>query len=225
MPRPMPTTPFLLAILVAGTAACFSARADATAELPDAPGAMHLATASSRDSVIFAGGCFWGVEAVFERVSGVIAVTSGYAGGDTREPTYGQVSTGTTGHAESVKVIFDPAKVSYSQLLKVFFQVAHDPTQLNRQGPDHGTQYRSAIYTSSEAQLSATNAYVAQLEKMKVFNGPIVTEVGGWQTFHEAEAYHQGYYDQHPNQMYIVINDKPKVEALAREFPDLYRTK
>lgn len=225
MPRPTPTTPILLAILATGAVGCFSARADSATDLPDARAAVPLTAMMGRDSVLFAGGCFWGVEAVFERVNGVLDVVSGYAGGDTPRPSYGMVSSGQTGHAEVVKVVFDPSKVSYTQLLKVFFQVAHDPTQLNRQGPDRGTQYRSAIYTASDAQLTATRAYVGQLTSAKVFGDPIVTEITGWQRFHVAEDYHQGYYDQHPNQIYIVVNDKPKVAALEREFPELYRAR
>jgi len=181
-----------------------------------------LAPVAGRDSVIFAGGCFWGVEAVFERVKGVIDVASGYAGGRTRNPSYGMVSTGTTGYAESVKITYDPAVVSYTQLLQVFFGVAHDPTQKNRQGPDVGTQYRSAIFYASAEQQRLTDAYIAQLTGAHVFDKPIVTEVAPWGSWHQAEAYHQGYYDAHPNSPYIIFNDKPKVAALEQEFPALY---
>lgn len=218
--------PLLLALsLLPAAVACQRANADVLPQIPVATAPIPLAHLTGRDSVVFAGGCFWGVEAVFERVNGVVDVISGYAGGELARPSYEQVSAGATGHAESVKIVFDPATVSYSQLLRVFFSVAHDPTQLNFQGPDHGPQYRSAIFTASAEQRSATDAYVRELTAAHVFRQPIVTQVAGWQPFHEAEAYHQGYYDAHPDALYIVFNDKPKVAALQREFPDLYRSK
>ncbi len=177
----------------------------------------------NEQTVVFAGGCFWGVEAVFEHVKGVKSAVSGYAGGSTRSPTYGEVSTGSTGHAESVQVVFDPGQVSLEQLLEVFFMVAHDPTQRNRQGPDVGTQYRSAVFVSGPAQQQAVQAYVASLTLRKVFQQPIVTEIAPLAVFYPAEAYHQGYLGRHPDQPYIVINDAPKLEHLRRAYPVLYR--
>jgi peptide-methionine (S)-S-oxide reductase len=174
---------------------------------------------------VFAGGCFWGVEAVFEGVKGVSSAVSGYAGGAMRGPSYEQVSTGRTGHAESVEVTYDPSKVTYGQLLKVFFSVAHDPTQLNRQGPDVGTQYRSAIFYANPEQQKIAEAYVAQLRDAKAFNKPIVTEVAALKAFYPAEGYHQNYLVQNPNQPYIVFNDLPKLAALQKEFPQLYNGK
>ena len=191
--------------------------------------ALPLLLASTRtgggteQTIVFAGGCFWGVEAVFEHVKGVSSAVSGYAGGTTRSPTYEEVTTGRTGHAESVKVVFDPSQVSLEQLLQVFFMVAHDPTQLNRQGPDVGTQYRSAVFYSGATQEKAVQAFVAALTQKKVYPRPIVTEVAPLGVFYQAEAYHQGYLALHPYQPYIVINDMPKLESLRRTFPGLYR--
>ena len=172
---------------------------------------------------VFAGGCFWGVEAVFERVKGVLRATSGYAGGSATSPSYEQVSTGNTGHAESVQVVFDPTQISYGKLMQIFFSVAHDPTQLNRQGPDHGTQYRSAIFYTSDEQKREAEAYVAQLTKAKTCSGPIVTEIAPLRAFYPAEDYHQDFYEKNPMYPYILINDRPKVLALKRQFPELYR--
>lgn len=177
------------------------------------------------DTAVFAGGCFWGVQAVFARVKGVLNSTSGYAGGKVASPSYEQVSTGATGHAESVQVIYDPAKVSYEQLLEIFFAVAHDPTELNRQGPDQGTQYRSAIFFRGAAQQVAAQAYIAKLTQAKTFSRPIVTQVAALAAFYPAEAYHQNYFDLHPDQPYIVYNDKPKVAALKKQFAGLYNGK
>jgi peptide-methionine (S)-S-oxide reductase len=177
----------------------------------------------TEETVVFAGGCFWGVEAVFEHVRGVRSAVSGYAGGTTRSPTYAEVSTGRTGHAEVVQVVFDPRQVSLEQLLEVFFMVAHDPTQLNRQGPDVGTQYRSAVFYAGEAQQRAIRAYLAGLAQRKVFPQPVVTEILPLDAFYPAEAYHQGYLERHPYQPYIVINDAPKLEHLRRAYPALYR--
>lgn len=172
---------------------------------------------------VFAGGCFWGVEAVFEHVKGVIDVKSGYSGGDRSTAEYETVSEGTTGHAESVRVVFDPAKVSYVQLLSVFFSVAHDPTELNRQGPDVGTQYRSAIFYANDEQKQLALQYIDTINKSKVFDKPVVTQVVPLVKFYEAEEYHQDYLRLHPNEPYIVINDKPKIAALKEKFPDLYK--
>ncbi|MEP7273139.1 MAG: peptide-methionine (S)-S-oxide reductase MsrA [Acidobacteriota bacterium] len=204
--------------------ACNSAIASPIA-IPDPALDSPLASAKGEQTVILAGGCFWGVEAVFEHVKGVTDVRSGYAGGSTATATYDKVSSGDTGHAESVRIVYDPSKISYGRLLKVFFAVAHDPTTLNRQGPDRGTQYRSAIFYSNEEQKRIATAYVAQLNQAKVFGGPIVTQIAALQAFHDAEGYHQDYLVNHPNEPYIVINDRPKVENLRKQFPDLYKAK
>jgi peptide-methionine (S)-S-oxide reductase len=172
---------------------------------------------------VFAGGCFWGVEAVFEHVKGVKDAVSGYAGGKSGSAQYDTVSTGDTGHAESVKVTYDPAKVSYGQLLKVYFSVAHDPTQLNRQSPDVGPQYRSEIFTTNAEQAKIAKAYIAQLTAAKVFAAPIVTKVEPLPGFYPAEAYHQDYLRLHPNEPYIVFNDAPKLVHLKQMFPALYK--
>jgi peptide-methionine (S)-S-oxide reductase len=185
--------------------------------------ARPAAQAGAERTAVFAGGCFWGVEGVFEHLKGVKSVTSGYAGGSVPSPSYAQVSSGTTGHAESVQVVYDPSQISYRQLLEVFFTVAHDPTQLNRQGPDVGTQYRSAIFYADGEQRDAAQAYVAELKKAKAFPGPIVTEITRLTAFHPAEAYHQDYMARHPTQPYIVYNDAPKLEHLRQRFPALYR--
>lgn len=181
-----------------------------------------LATSKGERTAVFAGGCFWGVQAVFQHVKGVKFALSGYAGGATASPSYEQVSSGTTGHAEAVRVVYDPSQVTYGQLLRVFFSVVHDPTQLNRQGPDVGTQYRSAIFYTSDVQKGIASTYIDQLAKAKAFRRPIVTEVSQLKGFHVAEAYHQDYATLHPYEPYIVINDAPKVADLRREFTDLY---
>jgi peptide-methionine (S)-S-oxide reductase len=181
-----------------------------------------LASKSSTETMVVAGGCFWGVQAVFQSVRGVLSATSGYAGGTKDTAEYEIVSTGRTGHAESVKVVYDPSRISYGQLLKVFFSVAHDPTQLNQQGPDVGRQYRSAIFYADDTQRAIARAYIEQLEAARVFRRRIVTEVAQLQRFYDAEAYHQGYFFSHPLEPYIIINDKPKVAALRQQFPDLY---
>jgi peptide-methionine (S)-S-oxide reductase len=172
---------------------------------------------------VFAGGCFWGVEAVFEHVRGVRSAESGYAGGSVPRPSYDAVSTGTTGHAESVRVVFDPAVVSYRELVRVFFTVAHDPTQLNRQGPDYGTQYRSAIFVANEAQQRDAKAMMDSLAATGKFKRPIVTRIAPLEEFFPAESYHQNYLVNHPDDLYIVINDAPKIVALKKTFPELYR--
>jgi peptide-methionine (S)-S-oxide reductase len=187
----------------------------------DAP---RAATAGEQTAVI-SGGCFWGVQAVFQHVKGVISATSGYAGGSAQNAEYETVSTGETGHAESVQIAYDPSRITYGQLLRVFFSVAHDPTQLNRQGPDQGTQYRSSIFFSTDEQKRIAEAYIAQLDKAKIFSGPIVTKVVPLQAFYPAEAYHQNYATLHPYQPYIVMNDAPKLAHLRQEFPDLYTGK
>jgi peptide-methionine (S)-S-oxide reductase len=180
--------------------------------------------ASAAEQVaVFAGGCFWGVDAVFKHVRGVAEVVSGYSGGTAATAHYDVVSRGDTGHAESVRVRFDPAQVSYPQLLQVFFSVAHDPTELNRQGPDVGSQYRSAIFYTSTEQQQAARAAIRQLEATHAYSAPIVTQVVPLQAFYPAEAHHQNYLALHPYQPYIVFNDKPKLVALHQRFPDLYR--
>ena len=213
------------ALLLVGTSlACNSANASATT-IPNPVLDAPLASAKGEQTAVLAGGCFWGVEAVFEHVKGVIKVTSGYSGGSADTAQYATVSTGETGHAESVRIIYDPSKISYGQLLKVFFSVAHDPTELNRQGPDTGTQYRSAIFYGNEEQKRIAEAYIDQLNKAKVFGAPIVTKVTALQSFYEAEGYHQDYLAHHPDEPYIIFNDLPKVENLRKHFPDLYKAK
>lgn len=187
----------------------------------DAP----LASSRGEQRVVLAGGCFWGIEAVFEHVKGVKSVESGYAGGNADTAQYETVSSGRTGHAESVQITYDPSQVTYGQLLKVFFAVAHDPTELNRQGPDVGTQYRSAIFYGNEEQKRIAEKYIAQLNDAKVFSSKIVTQVVPLKSFFEAEGYHQDYLANHPNEPYIVYNDMPKLASLRKELPDLYREK
>jgi peptide-methionine (S)-S-oxide reductase len=172
--------------------------------------------------VVLAGGCFWGIQAVFEHVKGVTSATAGYSGGSANTAQYETVSTGRTGHAESVKVVYDPSQVSFGQILKVFFSVAHDPTELNRQGPDEGTQYRSVIFFSSEEQHRVARAYIDQLNGAKVFSEPIVTQVVALQAFYPAEGYHQSYAEHHPYEPYIAINDLPKLDHLKQTLPELY---
>ena len=220
-----------LAALGAGVAAAllFALRAAvptsaSAVTLPEPTVDQPVAVAAGQQTIVLAGGCFWGVQAVFQHVKGVVSATSGYAGGTVASPSYEEVSTGSTGHAESVRVVFDTSQVSLGQLLKVFFSVAHDPTELNSQGPDVGTQYRSAVFYTTEAQHKIVDAYIAQLKAAKVFKDPIVTQVAPLRAFNEAEAYHQNYYNLHPNQPYIVINDRPKVEALKRDFAALWRS-
>ena len=186
--------------------------------------AMDIPASSVKapQTAVFAGGCFWGVEAVYRHVKGVKSAVSGYAGGSAMTANYMVVSTGTTGHAESVQVTYDPAQVSYGDLLRIFFSVAHDPTQLNRQGPDHGTQYRSAIFVTNEEQKRVAQAYIEQLGQAKVFDRSIVTEVTMLPAFYPAEAYHQNYLALHPTEPYIVFNDLPKLTQLKQQFPDRY---
>jgi peptide-methionine (S)-S-oxide reductase len=184
----------------------------------DAP----LAATKSRETAVLAGGCFWGVQAVFEHLKGVLGATSGYAGGRVDSPSYELVSSGFTGHAESVSITFDPSQISYGQILMIFFSVAHDPTQLNRQGPDTGSQYRSSIFYSGEEQKRIATAYIEQLNAAKVYPQKIVTEVVPLKAFYRAEDYHQDYLKTHSDQPYIVYNDLPKLEHLKKQFPGLY---
>lgn len=204
-------------------AACSTS--DAATSLPDPAVDTPVAKVKSTQTAVFAGGCFWGIEAVFEHVKGVTQAVSGYSGGSAATAQYEIVSSGTTGHAESVQVTYDPSQVSYGQLLKVFFSVAHNPTELNRQGPDTGSQYRSAIFYSNDEQKRVAQAYIAQLQAAKIFPRAIVTEVVPLKAFYAAEAYHQDYLVHHPDQPYIIINDLPKVANLQRQFPNLYVTR
>ena len=185
----------------------------------------HMTPGGGLQTAIIAGGCFWGVQGVFQHVKGVESAVSGYSGGKKDKPSYEDVTTGATGHAESVEIKFDPAKISYGKILHIFFSVAHNPTQLNYQGPDHGTQYRSAIFTLNDEQKKVAGAYIAQLDKSGVYPEKIVTEVTPAGTFFAAEDYHQDYLTLHPNQPYIAYNDIPKVENLKAMFPDVWQDK
>lgn len=200
-----------------------SGSAPAAVTLPAAELGGGLAPNPGEEVAIFSGGCFWGVQAVFQHMKGVTSAVSGYTGGALKNPGYEQVSTGSTGHAESVRVTFDPSQLSYAELLRVFFSVATDPTELNYQGPDHGTQYRSVIWYTTDAQKQTAQAYIEQLTKAKTYRNPIVTEVQAAKPFYPAEAYHQDYATLHPDDGYIVVNDAPKVVNLKRLFPTLYR--
>ena len=220
-------TAFFLAsalLFVGATFACSTSGATATT-IPDPAVDEPLAKTKGEQTAVLAGGCFWGIEAVFEHVKGVSDVRSGYSGGSAAQAQYRIVSSGQTGHAESVQIKYDPSQVTYGQLLKVFFSVAHDPTEINRQGPDTGTQYRSAIFYTNEEQKRIAKAYIEQLNAAKVFTRPIATQVDALHSFHEAEAYHQDYLEHHPDEPYIVINDMPKVENLKKQLPDLYKAK
>ena len=212
--------PFLVGGLIL-FAACGKISAS-TPAIP-APAIDEHVSSNTDHFAVFAGGCFWGVEAIFEHVKGVKKATSGYSGGTSATAHYDIVSTGKTGHAESVQVVYDPAQVTYGQLLQIFFSVAHDPTQLNRQGPDVGPQYRSAIFYASPEQQKIAQAYIDQLNKARVFGKRIVTEVVPLDVFYPAEAYHQDYAAHHPTDLYIVINDAPKVERLRQQFAQMYR--
>jgi peptide-methionine (S)-S-oxide reductase len=218
------TFAILAAVLPLGRGATCSA-AGATVAIPNPSVDAPLAPTKGQQTAVLAGGCFWGIQAVFEHLKGVIRATSGYSGGSAETAQYERVSTGRTGHAESVQVIYDPSQISYGQLLKVFFSVAHDPTQVDRQGPDTGTQYRSAIFYTSDEQKRIAQAYVGQLDQAKVFPKPIATQIVTLNKFYPAEDYHQDYAEHHPENMYIVINDLPKVEILHKQFPELYVAK
>src|SRR5690242_9365139 len=197
-------------------------RAAEEAVVIPAPAADMTSAPDGLQTAVVAGGCFWGVQGVFQHTAGVTSAVSGYAGGSQMTATYDQVSNGTTGHAESVQVKYDPKKISYGKILQIFFSVVHDPTQLNRQGPDSGTQYRSAIFTTSDEQKKVAEAYIAQLNSAKVYGKPIVTKIGPLQGFFAAEAYHQDYLTLHPNQPYIAFNDLPKIENLKKLFAENY---
>jgi peptide-methionine (S)-S-oxide reductase len=208
--------------LLVTMALCAGCHAATKTPVPDAANDEALAQSPGKQTAVFAGGCFWGTQSVFERVKGVINTTVGYAGGSASTATYDQVTTETTGHAESVKVVYDPSKITYGQLLRIFFSVAHDPTQLNRQGPDVGTSYRSVIFYSNNDQKRIAQAYIAQLNAAKVFPKPIVTEVTPLQGFYRAEDYHQDYALHNPDNPYILVCDRPKIAALKEQFPELF---
>ncbi|HUB31338.1 MAG TPA: peptide-methionine (S)-S-oxide reductase MsrA [Terracidiphilus sp.] len=191
--------------------------------IPAATNDDPLASHPGKETAVFAGGCFWGTQSVFERVKGVIDTTVGYSGGAKETATYDQVTTETTGHAESVRIDYDPSKITYGQLLRVFFSVAHDPTQLNRQGPDVGPSYRSVIFYANDDQKRVTDAYIAQLNAAHVFARPIVTQVVPLKGFYDAEHYHQHYADLNPDNPYILVCDRPKIAALRQQFPELFQ--
>ena len=210
------------AAVLAAVCATGCGGSSAAATLPDPLVDAAKAPDKHTATAVFAGGCFWGVDAVFKHVKGVSSVVSGYAGGSAKTAHYEIIGTGLTGHAESVQVSYDPSQISYGQLLRVFFSVAHDPTQLNRQGPDTGTQYRSAIFYADPEQQRIAQAYIDQLSKAKAFSRPIVTQLVPLNAFYLAEDYHQDYLAKHPENMYIVINDLPKLANLRQEFPQIY---
>lgn len=214
----------LVLVTLAGVAAC-NAGERASAAVPNPAADSTLATTRSEQTAVVSGGCFWGIQAVFQHVKGVVSATSGYSGGAANTAEYELVSSGDTGHAESVKIVYDPSQITYGQLLRVFFSVAHDPTELNRQGPDTGSQYRSVIFYGNDEQKRIAEAYIAQLEKAKAFPRPIVTQVVPLKAFYPAEAYHQDYAARHPDNPYIVFNDAPKVAHLRERFPELYTGK
>lgn len=192
---------------------------------PAADQAASAAATATQEKAVIAGGCFWGVQAVFQHVKGVSNAVSGYAGGQAGTANYNAVGSGRTGHAEAVEITYDPRQISYGQLLQIYFSVAHDPTQLNRQGPDHGTQYRSAVFPANDSQRKVAEAYIAQLNKTGVYPKALATTIEPLQAFYPAEDYHQDYLVRNPNSLYIVINDMPKVENLAKTFPDWWRDK
>jgi peptide-methionine (S)-S-oxide reductase len=216
---PSPLTRLTL-LLVFALGGCAEAQMQGRIPAPQTDEA--LAHTSGKQTAVFAGGCFWGTQAVFERVKGVVATTAGYAGGSASTATYAKVTTETTGHAESVKVVFDPSKISYGKLLQIFFAV-HDPTQLNRQGPDVGTSYRSAIFYTSDEQQKISTAYIAQLNAAHAFPKPIVTQVTPLKGFYDAESYHQDYALHNPDNPYILVCDRPKIATLRKEFPELFQ--
>jgi peptide-methionine (S)-S-oxide reductase len=223
MPESLLAVLFLM-LPMAGLIACNTANASSTA-LPAAELDAPLASAHGQQSAVLAGGCFWGIQAVFQHVKGVISAVSGYSGGAAQTANYERVCGGDTGHAESVKIIYDPSQISYGQILRIFFSVAHDPTELNRQGPDSGTQYRSAIFYDGEEQKRIAEDYIAQLDRASIFPRRIVTQVTPLEAFYPAEDYHQNYAETHPSQPYIMFNDAPKVVALRKLFPELYTEK
>jgi peptide-methionine (S)-S-oxide reductase len=210
------------ALFIAGLP-MLSCQAASTTPIPAATSDAALAKPGSQQTAVFAGGCFWGTQAVFERVKGVVNTTAGYSGGSASTAHYDDVSTETTGHAESVRVVYDASKITYGQLLRIFFAVAHDPTQLNRQGNDVGTSYRSVIFYANDEQKSIATAYIAQLDAAHVFHGPIVTQVVPLKAFYAAEDYHQDYAIKNPDNPYIYVCDRPKIAALKQQFPELFQ--
>src|SRR5271155_1336365 len=208
--------------LLMAFAASLGCNAANRAPIPAPTTDSALAQTPGKQTAVFAGGCFWGTQSVFERVKGVLETTAGYSGGSRYTATYDQVNQENTGHAESVKVVYDPSKITYGQLLWVFFSVVHDPTQRNRQGPDVGESYRSVIFYASDEQQKISKAYIAQLDAAKVFHKPIVTQVVPLKGFYDAESYHQDYALHNPNNPYIQVCDRPKMDALKKEFPDLF---
>jgi peptide-methionine (S)-S-oxide reductase len=214
--------PFSLAAASLLSIVACSAAAQGHAPIPAANADIALAVKPGKAKAVFAGGCFWGTQSVFERVKGVLSTAAGYAGGSAETAHYDQVSSETTGHAESVEVVYDPSKITYGQLLRIFFSVAHDPTQLNRQGPDVGSSYRSVIFYENKDQKRIAQAYIAQLDAAKVFPQPIVTQVTSLDAFYRAEDYHQDYALHHPDNPYIQVCDRPKIEALKEQFPELF---
>jgi peptide-methionine (S)-S-oxide reductase len=217
--------PMLLAAAALAAAALYSARSTAeSAHLtPVAATDEQPASAAGKETIVLAGGCFWGVQGVFQHVKGVVNAVSGYAGGEKSAAEYETVSTGSTGHAESVRVTYDPSQITLGQILRVYFSVAHDPTELNHQGPDTGTQYRSAIFPQNSEQARIAKAYIAQINQARVYSAALVTKIEPGREFFAAEGYHQDYLTLHPNQPYIVYNDLPKIAALKGTLPDLYR--
>jgi peptide-methionine (S)-S-oxide reductase len=222
MNRSLKITLAVCAALLIAYAALRHSVASAATALPDPTIDESRAPQKAQETLVLAGGCFWGIQAVFQHVKGVTSATSGYSGGTVKNPDYEQVSDGETGHAESVQIIYDPSQITLGQLLKVFFSVATDPTELNRQGPDSGTQYRSAIFFSTPDQQRIAQAYVQQLDQAKVFSSPIVTQITPFQAFYRAEDYHQNYATLHPDNPYIATFDLPKIEHLQQQFPNLY---
>ncbi|MBV8114750.1 MAG: peptide-methionine (S)-S-oxide reductase MsrA [Silvibacterium sp.] len=212
-----------VAVLLAVGMTVLSCRAATNAPIPAATSDVALAKDPARETAVFAGGCFWGTQAVFERVKGVVETTAGYSGGSASTAHYDDVTTETTGHAESVRVVYDPSKITYGQLLRIFFSVAHDPTQLNRQGNDVGTSYRSAIFYANDEQKRIATAYIAQLDAAHVFAKPIVTQVVPLKAFYAAEEYHQDYALKNPGNPYIYVCDRPKIAALKQQFPELFQ--
>ena len=212
---------FALAVTIQ-VLACSAASGQPRGPIPAAKVDATLASKPGKQTAVFAGGCFWGTQSVFERVRGVLKTTAGYSGGSASTATYDQVTTETTGHAESVEVVYDPSQITYGQLLRIFFAVAHDPTQLNRQGPDVGTSYRSAIFYANDEQKQIAEAYIKQLDAAKVFPQPIVTQLTPLKGFYRAEDYHQDYALHNPNNPYIQVCDVPKIKALKEEFPQLF---
>ncbi|MHB8503583.1 MAG: peptide-methionine (S)-S-oxide reductase MsrA [Candidatus Acidiferrales bacterium] len=198
-------------------------RANAKAAFPTPIVDTALAPAKGQEAAVLAGGCFWGIQSVFQHLKGVVSATSGYSGGLASTAHYEDVSTGSTGHAESVKIVFDPSQISYGQILMIFFSVGHNPTELNYQGPDYGTQYRSSIFYSNDEQKKIAEAYIAQLNAAKIYSQPIVTQLVPLQAFYPAEDYHQDYLKHHPYEPYIMVNDLPKLSSLKKQFPSLYR--